>query len=305
MDLEFHQITTKYEKLRILASGTQARLTASLAAEGQLHPVLVVTCENSENENEKYVLIDGYHRVAALRTLNRDTVEAIVLPLSESAALIFRHCQSGIHKQSALEDGWLLRDLVDFHEVNQAELSRLLQRSESWVSRRMSLVKELPESAQELVRLGKLSAHAAAKYLVPLARAKRSHCEELIANIAKNQTSGRDLERVYIAWKSGNAKQRQRIVRSPLLFMKTAKELRNEPSIQTTNGTQLVSDDMEILDAVSGRARRRLRSLGEGTLPSTIEEAWKAAQSSFVALTGVMEKRFNAGQRNQDGDSAS
>ena len=42
----------------------------------------------------------------------------------------------------------------------------------SWVSRRLALVHELPEAIQERVRRGEVGAHGAAKYLVPLARAK-------------------------------------------------------------------------------------------------------------------------------------
>ena len=45
MELEFHQMAMKYESLRISMPGFQARLMASLAAEGQLQPVLVVEQE--------------------------------------------------------------------------------------------------------------------------------------------------------------------------------------------------------------------------------------------------------------------
>lgn len=300
MELEFHQMAIKYEGLRISMPGFQARLMASLAEEGQLNPVLVV-----EAEAESYVLIDGYRRVSALRALGRDTVEAMVLPLCEPAALIFRHCQENAHKRSALEDGWLLRELWELHGMSQEDMSRFLQRSRSWVSRRLSLVGELPESVQDLVRQGKLCSHGAMKYLVPLARAKKIDCEELVRNFNGGRISSRQMERIYAAWKSGDAKQRRRVVASPLLFLKTAEELRSEPEKRIGDDIQRVFDDMEILDAVSGRARRRVRGMRAGApLPDTIVEAWRAAQSSFAALIGAMEKRIDAGHGNQNGDSA-
>ena len=52
-------------------------------------------------------------------------------------------------------------------------------KSESWVSRRLALVSELPEPVQELVRSGGLPAHAAMKHLVPLARAKAAGWQAL------------------------------------------------------------------------------------------------------------------------------
>jgi len=304
MELEFHQMAMKYESLRISQPGFQARLMASLAAEGQLQPVLVVAHEGDESEG--YVLIDGYRRVSGLRALGRDTVEAVVLPLCESGALIFRYCQENAHKRSALEDGWLLRELLDLHGMSQAELSRRLQRSESWVSRRLSLVRELPDSAQELVRHGKLCSDAAAKYLVPLSRGKRSDCEELVRSLWGRRTSERELERIYVSWKSGDADGRRRVVQNPILFLKTAEELRSEPEKRIGDDIPKVIDDMELLDAVSGRARRRIRRMRAGDpLPETIIESWRAAQSSFAALAETMEKRIDVGQGNQRSHSAS
>lgn len=301
MELEFHQMAMKYEGLRILMPGCQARLMASLAEQGQHNPVLVVP-EGSGSDG--YVLIDGYRRVSALRALCRDTVSALELPFGEPGALIFRHCQESARSRSAFEDGWLLRDLLDLHGMSQAELSRRLQRSESWISRRLSLVRELPESVQELVRRGKLCDHAAMKYLVPLARAKRGDCEELVGNLKGGRVSERQMERLYLSWKSGDAEQRRRVVERPLLFLKTAEELRREPARRDGNPTRKLFEDMEILDAVSGRARRRVRGMRGDVLPDTVVEAWRGTQSSFLALSKTMEKRIDAGHGNQGGDSA-
>jgi ParB family chromosome partitioning protein len=73
MELEFHQLRMRYSGLRILLPGYEARLTASLASEGQLHPVLVVEERVESGAPPGYVLIDGYRRVRALQRLGRDT----------------------------------------------------------------------------------------------------------------------------------------------------------------------------------------------------------------------------------------
>ena len=302
MELEFHQMSMKYEGLRISMPGFESRLTASLAADGQLHPVLVVQSNAGPHE---YVLIDGYRRVRALDALGRDTAEAMVLPLDEPGALIFRHCQESAHRRSALEEGWLLRDLVDLHGMSQAELSRHLQRSESWVSRRLSLVRELPESVQEQVRRGKLCGDAAAKFLVPLSRGKKSHCEELVRNLDGGRLSTRQMERIYVAWKNGDPEQRRRVLQRPLLFLKTACELRREPVRGVGEDIPKVLEDLEIIDAVCGRARRRIRGFAAGVpLPETVVEAWRVTRSSFSALAGAMEKRVDAGHGDENDDSA-
>ena len=53
MELEYHQMAMTYAGLRISMPGSEARLLASLAEQGQLHPVLVV--ESQPSESERYV----------------------------------------------------------------------------------------------------------------------------------------------------------------------------------------------------------------------------------------------------------
>lgn len=300
MELEFHQLSMKHEGFRIRLSGYEARLTASLASEGQLHPVLVVS--GQEGRAKEYVLIDGYRRVKALQVLGRDTVEAVELPMEESAALLFRYCQESAHPRTALEDGWFLRELIEEHGMSRSELSQRLQRTESWVSRRLSLVEKLPEMAQELVRRGELCAYGAMKYLVPLARAKKSSCKELVSHLSGRRTSSRELQQVYETWQLGDAEQRRLVVSNPELFLKAKEAAGDGVKVDIGDESQNVTNDMEILDAVSNRARRRIREM-KGTIPAAAMRGWWAAQSSFAALRETMEKRVNAGSRNTDSNS--
>jgi ParB-like chromosome segregation protein Spo0J len=84
MQLEFHQLDRRYEHLRVRNPQRQRQLLASLAASGQQTPIVVVAVAD---QPDRYVVIDGYQRIAALEQLGRDTVEAVVWPLSEAEAL--------------------------------------------------------------------------------------------------------------------------------------------------------------------------------------------------------------------------
>lgn len=303
MELEFHQLSMKYEGLRVERPGQHTRLLSSLALVGQQQPVLVVRLQG---EGERYVLIDGYRRVRALTALRGDTVQAMVLPLGEADALLFRHCQQSAPERSALEEGWLLQQLMQEAGMSQAELSRRLQKSESWVSRRIALVQQLPQSVQQRVREGLVSSHAAAKYLVPLARAKRTDCEKLGSALAgAGRISGRQVQMLYMAYRGADTVGRSRLVSNPQLFLKSAVELDRKPDKPMRDDTQGVLNDFQILDAVSGRARRRILAIGNSVpLAEPVIECWRAAQSCFVALSRTMQERIGAGQRNQSSDLA-
>src|ERR1035437_7225679 len=84
MRLEFHQLERRLEHLRVRRPERHRRLLALLAATGQPTPIVVVAAE----QPARYLVIDGYQRVAALQQLGRDTVEAVVWSLSEVEALL-------------------------------------------------------------------------------------------------------------------------------------------------------------------------------------------------------------------------
>src|SRR5437016_6990015 len=178
MQLEFHQLDRRWEHLRVRHPGRQRRLLASLADSGQQTPIVVVA---AEGQADRYVVIDGYKRIAALEQLGRDTVEAVVWPMSEAAAVLLDRSLRLSEHETALEVGWLLAELEQRFGYGLDELARRFDRSPSWISRRLALVEVLPEAIQQQVREGKLAAQLAMKYLVPVARINATDCTRMAA----------------------------------------------------------------------------------------------------------------------------
>jgi ParB family chromosome partitioning protein len=85
MQLEFHQLDRRWEHLRVRHPARQRRLLTSPADSGQQTPIVVVA---AEGQADRYVVIDGYKRIAVLEQLGRDTVEALAWPMSEAAAVL-------------------------------------------------------------------------------------------------------------------------------------------------------------------------------------------------------------------------
>src|SRR6202050_661105 len=174
MQLEFHQLDRRWEHLRVCHPARQRRLLASLAASGQQTPIVVVAAEGPAN---RYVVIDGYKRIVALEQLGRDTVEAVVWPMSEAAAVLLDCSLRLSEHETALEVGWLLAELEQRFNYGLDELARRFDRSVSWVSRRLALVEVLPEAIQQQVREGKIPAQVALKFLVPVVRQSLEDCQ--------------------------------------------------------------------------------------------------------------------------------
>ena len=99
--LEFHQLDRRLEHLRVRHPARFRRLLASLAETGQQTPIVVVPHE------QRYLVIDGHQRIAALLQLRRDTVDAVVLDtMSEAEALLLvRSLRMNSEPETALEQG--------------------------------------------------------------------------------------------------------------------------------------------------------------------------------------------------------
>jgi ParB family chromosome partitioning protein len=252
MQVEFHQLDRRWGHLRVHHPARQRRLLASLAESGQQTPIVVVV---AEDQADRYVVIDGYKRIAALEQLGRDTVEAVVWPMSEAAAVLLDRSLRLSEHETALEVGWLLAELERRFGYGLDELARRFDRSVSWVSRRLALVEVLPEAIQQQVREGRIPAQVALKFLVPVARQSLQDCQRMAAIFAQHHCDTREAGQLYGAWRRGSPAIRKRILDDPELFFKAQRQAQEKAPAGT--GAELLRD-LEMVAAIVNRAQRRL-----------------------------------------------
>jgi ParB/RepB/Spo0J family partition protein len=217
---------------------------ASLAAAGQQTPIVVIAVSKG---GDRYRVIDGYKRVVALEQLGRDTVEAIAWDMNEADALVLDRSMRFSEHETALEQGWLLQELEQRFGYSLDDLARRFDRSASWVSRRLALVEQLPET-------GEISAHVAMKYLAPVARANPNDCQRLADAFSKHRFSSRQAGELYTAWRDASASIRQRILDSPELFLKAHQQVSTQPE----SPAEELLRDLTMIVAITNRAGRRL-----------------------------------------------
>jgi ParB family chromosome partitioning protein len=251
MQLEFHQLDRRWEHLRVRHAARQRRLLASLAESGQQTPIVVVA---AEGQVDHYVVIDGYKRIVALEQLGRDTVEVVMWPMSEAAAVLLDRSLRLSEHETALEVGWLLAELERRFDYGLDELARRFDRSVSWVSRRLALAEVLPEAIQQQVREGKILAQVAMKFLVPVARQSLEDCQRMAAIFAEHHCDTRQAGQLYAAWRKGSSAVRKRILDDPELFFKTQRQAQEKAA---GTGAELLRD-LEMVVAIVNRAQRRL-----------------------------------------------
>jgi len=287
MLLEFHQLDRRWEHLRVRHPARQRRLLASLAASGQQTPIIVVA---AAGQPDRYLVIDGYKRIAALQQLGRDTVEVVVWPLSEAEALLLDRSLRLSGHETALEQGWLLAEMEQRFGYGLDELARRFDRSVSWVSRRLALVELLPEALQQQVREGKISAHVAIKFLVPVARVSLEDCARMAAAFAQHHCDTRQAGQLYAAWRGGPPLIRQRLLEEPELFFKAQRQA--EPKASRAPGAELLRD-LEMVAAIVNRATRRLAGATAEMHRSQLENARRQIeriQNQLSRMDGTIQQ---------------
>jgi ParB family transcriptional regulator, chromosome partitioning protein len=247
VELELHQLTLRFERLRKRQPREERSLLVSLAEIGQQLPVVVI------QEAPSFILIDGYKRVRALKRLARDTVRATCWQVAEAEALLL---ERGLRRGSedALDQAWLLAELQERCQWSLEELARRFEHSKSWVSGRLALLQALPASIQEQIRAGSISAHAAMKYLVPLATA-----------MTPLKPTSRQVGALYAGWQAGTERTRELIVQSPQIYLQAQ-------ATQATAPPSASQRFLQDLGALGGIARRAHRAL-EGRLLAQLRDS--------------------------------
>jgi ParB/RepB/Spo0J family partition protein len=287
MDLEFHQLDLRYEALRQCDPHREQVLALSMATIGQQSPVVVVPAASM------HILVDGFKRVRALKHLRSDTVRAITWDLEEREALLLGRLMRSASRESPLEQAWLLDELRIRFRMTLEELAHRFDRTPSWISRRLALVRELPEPVHEAVRKGQLAPHAAMKVLVPLARAKRSDCLPFLKALLQAKCSTRQAETLYAGWARGGAEVRGRILADPVLFLR-ALAAAKAPDPVGKAGVALLFEDLGEMGRRARRAAGRIQEgVLDGLLPREVQELEQAlhqVQSDWQALFALSRK---------------
>jgi len=298
MQVEFQQLDRGLEHLRVRSPQRQRRLLASLAEAGQQTPIVVVAVAD---QPERYLVIDGYKRIAALGQLGHDTVEAVVWPMSEAEALLLERSLRLGEQETALEQGWLLAELEARFGFGLEDLARRFDRDVSWVSRRLALVEILPQSIQQQVREGKIGAHVAMKVLVPVARANIEDCERMAAAFARAHWSTREAGQLYETWRKGSPAVRKRLLEHPELLLKSRREI--ETSAQRNELAELMRD-LEMVTAITNRAGKRLREVAGQMDQGHYAEARRKVETALAAMRDLGERIEQEKQRHVEQTAA-
>ncbi len=289
LELDLHQLDLRFAASRLVEPQAVARIAQSIERCGQIVPCIVAPAPGGAGAGAApLVLIDGYRRVAALRRLGRDTasVEQWTCGLAEAVLGVLARAQD--RSFASIEEALLLRELMQGQGLSQQELARRCGRDVSWVSRRLQLLSGLPDAALAAVRTGKLSAWAANRVVVPLARANAAHADSLLAALAASPLSTRELQCWFAHYQQAAQTVRERMVGDPRLFLDAlrANDERRAGEILRDGPEGECVVDMRCLEAVIARLTGRVAALQSvpPALIAAVPRLWLALDVLAIAI---------------------
>lgn len=307
VEVSLDALDLKYERLSVQRPGAERRLLASLAASGQQSPLIVV----ASPEPGRLIVVDGHKRVRALRKLQAGAAKAVVWELPEAQALATAYQLWASGRRDAFEEGWLVAELHRVWKWTLGEIAERLVRSKSWVSKRLALVEELPDWMAEEVASGRIGAHAAANYLVPLTRGNGADGRRLAERMRGLGLTDRQLGELYACYRAAGPAARRKIVEDPALFLKARAAARAAPAeMELDEKQQRCVKNLELVGNVSlGLARSLPEALGYDTPAAgrrRLEGAWSSCRERFGLLAKcvgeLLKEAGHARQGDADGD---
>lgn len=287
VEVSLDALDLKYERLSARRPGAEKRLLASLGETGQQSPVVVV----AGVEAGRYVVVDGHKRVRALKRLKVDVARAAIWEMDEAAALATAY-QFGQGRRDAFEEGWLVVELHRVRGWGLGDVGTRLGRSKSWASRRLGLVEALPDWVAEEVSSGRIGAHAAANFLVPLTRGNGESGRALAEKVRGLGLTNRQMGELYASYRLAGAQTRRKIVEDPALFLRARAAARHGDAELGEAESRCVKNLGLVANVSLSLARGLPEVLGcdaGAAARERLSGAWRRCREHFAVLTKTAE----------------
>lgn len=143
----------RFNPRRNFAEAQLEELAASIRERGLVQPLVV-----RPSSGDTYEIVAGERRWRASQLANLHDVPVIVRTLSDQEAVEIAIIENVQREDlNAIEEGEGYKLLIEGHDYTQEDLARIVGKSRSHLANTLRLLK-LPESVQDLVRTGALSA---------------------------------------------------------------------------------------------------------------------------------------------------
>jgi len=189
--IEIEKISTQYDYMRLQNKKSENDILGSIASIGVKMPI------QGYFENEVFYLLDGHKRVRACKKLNISilTCEEIGTNLSSSLLkILVSTSEKNLH---IIEQGQMIKSLIESEEMSITDVARLLNKGRSWVSVRLNMINSLSPKMLSYLLEDRISIRSFMYSIIPVTRVtgtKLTSVESFMSFIADKNLSTREID---------------------------------------------------------------------------------------------------------------
>jgi len=228
IETDIHCLILRFAATRLQTKPMVEAMMRSIDSSGQITPVHVIA-----EGKQRYILMDGYLRLKALKRLSRDRVTIALWECDETTGLLRVLGNAQSHPWASVEEARTIRILIEQHGRSQSEIARQVGRNVSWVNRRLSMIDSISDKVLNAICRGNLSTWSASRVIAPLARAKDEHAEKMVEFLNLHPLSTRDLNRWNQHYQHSNRRVREEMVKDPALFLSALRNTEQQKQATT------------------------------------------------------------------------
>ena len=256
--VEISSFDLRYEGYRLRSVGAEKALLLSISAQGIREPLAGV------DKADQRILLDGFKRYRCAIKLNISIVPYLSLAGDEPAGIIELMRISNAKSLSILEQARLIDELINVHQMGNAEIATLLERSKAWVSVRSGIISQMSPKVMNQIFNGKFPVYSfmyTLRQFMRLNGVKKAEIDEFVNAVAGKDLSTRDIDLLAHAYFKGSDEFREQIKNGNLSWGLTRLKQSYQP------GTECSERERQVLKAleITQKYMQRLILIGNDT----------------------------------------
>jgi len=206
--VEISSLDLRYEGCRIRSAGAERALLLSISTHGIREPLQGV------DKAGEHILLDGFKRLRCAQKLNIGIVPYRSLADEEAWGIIKLLRASNARGLGILEQARLIDELMGAHQMCNAEIAALLERSKAWVSVRAGIIAQMSDTVMDRIFKGRFPVYS---FMYTLRRFMRlngvgkNEIDAFVDAVSGRHLSTRDIDLLANAYFKGPQELREQI----------------------------------------------------------------------------------------------
>jgi len=241
--IEISSIDLRYEYCRMKSASVEKTLLESILTHGIRAPL-----QGVDTKDGTRILLNGFKRMRCANKLGIGMVPWHCLGNDVSVGILELLRVSNARSLSILEQARLIDELKAVHDMCNADIALLLEKSKAWVSMRTGIIKEMSDRVMENIFAGKFPAYAymyTLRQFIRMNGVRKEEIDGFVQLVSGKNLSIRDIEILAHGYFKGADELRDQIKNGHISWgLKQLKEFSKGPCC-CTGAEQKVLRDLE------------------------------------------------------------